>query len=370
MVPNYKKTNMKNDKMIIFSYINIVYYFHFFKKWMSTHGNKKEAIIIKDFFIREKFDFYSVRFNGRMGQIFNKKPTLVFGIEPNFSKLCEIFPNTIKVYYATGSYFSHQNEMIISRTDKFNSEKNTQLPYIRLAEVNDCAQKSDYILQIGSSFTIETYPIEYQNKIKLIRQTSFNFPNFDISKKKALSDHSRFIWLGSTGSILKGLDLVIDYFSQNPKLHLDIVGPIDDEFLSIYKQILNSSLNIKWHGFVPIKSKRMLDIMYRCTFIILPSASEGMPGSVINSMKMGLIPILSKYAAFNSLEKHGILIESLDFSSINNSVKKALELSLNQIDELQNLAIEYVNLNHSIETFTSDLESFFNFVLKDVGGII
>jgi hypothetical protein len=357
LIPNYRKRKKTNKLVVIFSYINIVYYFSWLKKWMETHGNKKEAIVIKNVFLKKGYNFYSVRFNGTISKNKLSTPNVVFGIEPNFVKLCELFPDSFKVYYATGSYFKHQNSSIVKRTDDVNMRLSSNIPYNRLVDEHDSVLKADLIVQKGTKITLDTYPEEYRHKIRLISHSSFEFLNYNHEEKKKKFEKNRFLWFGSTGSILKGLDLVLDYFSVNTNIILDIVGPIDSAFMEIYKDKIYNCPNIFYHGYLQISSKKMKKIALKNAFIILPSASEGNPpGSVINMMKLGLIPVVTKFAAFDEIEEYGILINSLDNSGIKNAVTYCLSLNNMQLIKMFEKANQYVENNHTLNHFKNDLE--------------
>lgn len=65
--------------------------------------------------------------------------------------------------------------------------------------------------------------------------------------------------------------------------------------------------------------------------MIYPSGSEGMPGAVLNSMKKGLIPITTRWAAVDNIEELGFLMPSWSIDGIDVGVKWALSLSKDQV---------------------------------------
>ena len=74
------------------------------------------------------------------------------------------------------------------------------------------------------------------------------------------------------------------------------------------------SPNIKLWGFMDINSDELTAIIDRCNFLIYPSGSEGgCPGAVINSMKKGLIPIVTPWAAFDGIEEYGFFDGYLEY---------------------------------------------------------
>lgn len=101
-----------------------------------------------------------------------------------------------------------------------------------------------------SSFTIRTYPPELQDNAKIINQSSNFFQECDLKHKLQSVSIKDFLWFGSNGSLLKGLDLVLEYFIDRPRYDLHVVGTIDDEFMNYYQKRIARCLNITFHGYL------------------------------------------------------------------------------------------------------------------------
>ena len=354
---SYKQNTGTNSAYI--SYLPSPFFNSHNIKYLAGHQNRKESLIIGDIF--KKFDFnYIVE---RPEKAFPKKSSykIVFGLEPNFCKIALNTPNSLKIYYATGAYNEHQNKMIIQRTDKFNENNNCNIKYHRIVSNHNAYEICDYIFQIGTKFTLETYPEKYLKKIILIDQSCEDFDDFSIEDKLKIVDKTKFIWFGSGGSILKGLDLLINYFKNNPYLELNIVGNIDYDFEVVVKEEILKASNIIYHGYKFIHDPSFYAIVKQCTFVVFPSGSEGCPGSVINLMKMGIIPIVSRWAAVDQINDLGILIESLQPDGIRDAINKSQALSKEMIIELatknSNYAKEKYNINQFKLQFSNALES-------------
>jgi hypothetical protein len=357
-IQSYK--HVKGNKKVYISYIPEPFFKSGDVKYFAGHQNRKETLIIGDVFKQFNFKFIVERFD----KYFPKRDNyeIIFGIGINFCKMATNCSSSLKIYYATGAYFDHQNSMVINRTDTFNKLNKTNLSYQRLANENNACDIADYIFQIGTKFTLETYPKKYLEKIILIDQSSEDFDDFSIEDKLKIIDKTKFIWFGSGGSILKGLDLLINYFKNNPYLELNIVGNIDYDFELVVKEEILKSSNIIYHGYKFIHDPLFYAIVKQCTFVIFPSGSEGgCPGSVINLMKMGIIPIVSRWAAVDQINELGILIESLQPDGIRDAINKSQSLSKEMIIELatknSNYAKEKYNINQFKLQFSNALES-------------
>lgn len=323
--------------------------------YLNSHQNRRESLRIADVFLKNGYNVKIVRFDNRNLHLKNKYD-LIFGIEPNFLKACKKNKDALKIYYATGSYFKFQNKKIIERTNAINSKNKINLKYSRLVDPHESCEIANFIVQIGSQFTISTYPIEVQPKIKLIRQSCYSFKDFDITEKLIKTNQKKFLWFGSSGSVLKGVDLLIDSFKNRCDVELHLVGIIDPDFYAHFSKQIEEAPNIYYHGYCAIDSLSLKEIANECSFIIFPSASEGVPGSVINMMKLGLIPIVSEAASFNEIEEYGFLISELSINNIDQKIDLTQRISPKHLREKMLNVYNYSNKNFNLEVFSQDFE--------------
>lgn len=363
----YKKNFNRNYYWGIVSYITYPYYLKFYKRYMLYHQNRYTSLILLDVFKDLQLNFMGINYNNfnLNLKIDKAKVKIVFGIEPNFVNFSKLYNKALKIYFATGAYFEHQNMMILKRTEEVNKKKNSMLKYIRLVHPHNSVELADYIIQIGSNYTIETYPKKIRNKIYLVRQNTFEFLKYNEKLKKEKYKKNVFLWFGGKGAILKGLDLVLDYFSKNSDYILHVVGPVEKDFQSVYEKELFYTNNIYFHGPLNINSKKLIKIAMESSYIILPSASEGLPGSVLNMMRLGLIPIVSKYAAFNEINKLGYIIKDLSIESIHESVNRTKDLTSKDYMNLFRNNSDYVIKNFNSLTFFRDLKKHLETIMKE-----
>ena len=354
----YIKTNPYSDKWIYISYISDIFYHLNDQTQLDVHQNRREAIKIAEIFYNLGFNLYIQNYNSRR-KIPNLDFKIIFGIEPNFCNACYKHPNAIKIYYATGAYFEHQNKQVRAMTDYINRTYKINMSYQRLVKPHDSIKIADYILQIGSKYTINTYPEEFKPKIELIKQSSQ--ATCDTNTKEYAPENEYFC-IASSGNALKGIILLIEFFHAHPQYTINIVGPIDNTF---YKGIKNKlSTNIKLWGFLNINGTTLKTIMSHCNFIIYPSGSEGgVPGAVLNAMKRGLIPIVTPWAAFNEINEYGYLMNEWNAKSISNGINWSLKLSPEQIKCLSSKCISFVNNNFTLEVFSNEFKTYINNII-------
>ena len=343
-----------SDKWIHISYLTEPFRRKNELSYMNAHQNRREALIISEILNEFNISYRITDFNN-----YQKKDTrkydFIFGIEPGFEKYSKKNNTAVKIYYATGAFYLHQNKVITKRTNYFRNKWDINYPYYRLVKKHDSCEIADYIIQIGSKYTLETYPSHLRNKIILIKQSVLETYDFNIGEKINNSKVNNYLWLGGGGSILKGLDLVVDFFLENEELTLHIVGNIDFELLNVYKTKFMNSKNIFIYGFLDVSSKLFYDIVEKCCFFIYPSASEGgSPGSVLILQKYGLIPIVSKYASVNEIDILGFQMQTIDYNGVRNGVEWSTSINLDEIRSLMNKNHNYINMNYSLEIFKNE----------------
>lgn len=329
-------------------------------KSLNSHQNRREMGIIANRFMENGYNIVVQDYKSSR-KIPEYDYDVIFGLEPNFNICAKKYNNATKIYYATGAFSGYANSEIIKRTNDFNIKYNCKLPFRRLAIEDDSVEICDEILQIGSNNTVETYPPEIRKKISIIHQSS-NFLeeyHYNISKSKI----NRFLWLGSTGSILKGVDLIIELFLRHPELEVDIVGPVEEEVKAVYRERLRNASNIRFHGFIDVNSELFLEITRGTTFFIYPSVTEGAPGALIVAMKLGLIPIVSKIASPDELDSLGYQLNNLSLESLEDAICWSQSLDNQQIEKMRDVNIVY-SRRYSLDTFSSE----FNMFLKKITG--
>lgn len=352
---DYYKTRNDSSKWVFLSYLSEPFYKIGEQDFFLKHQNRRESLILADVFYKLGFNVHVRRFDKPV--IFSKrKYDLIFGLEPNFNSMAKRSPDALKIYYATGAFWEYQNNAIVDRTNEATKFYAYEFERRRMSKPHDSCEHADYIFQIGTKNTIETYPTNLRNKIKLIRQTNTtNSINFNIVEKFSKYKKDEFIWFASSGTILKGLDLILPIFKENRNLKLHIVGKLDSDFERIFNNIYSNTSQICYHNFLNVASPKLLEIALNCTFVLFPSCTEGLPGSVLNMMGLGLIPIVSKVCAVDEISKLGYIVD-LNSDAISTTIKQCQQLSDQQIRQMMELNFNYVRKNYTMENFEYDIQ--------------
>jgi len=168
------------------------------------------------------------------------------------------------------------------------------------------------------------------------------------------SARKNYLWFGGIGMLHKGLDLCLEAFREAPRCNLYIAGPKDDDFFSFYQEDFKSH-NIFYLGFVDINSEYFRDICENCLFSIMPSCSEAGCSSVLTTMRMGMIPVVTRECGI-AINDYGVCIEGSDVRSVIDIIEYTQSLSINELDTMQNKASDYVLQNHTHNNFKKEFE--------------
>lgn len=142
----------------------------------------------------------------------------------------------------------------------------------------------------------------------------------------------------------KGVALIIEAFKQlNGHKNIGIIHLIGDgdERLSFEKEVINTKLDIRFHGF--INRDEVAEIMKESHFLLLPSmASEGFPKVIAEAANYGCIPIVSNVSSITQYVKDGIngKIVYLENDDILKDFVSCLEFVLNGPNDLKKVAFQ------------------------------
>lgn len=349
---NINVTNVNSNKRVLLSYINQP----FNSKKFHYHQNRVQARVIADVFseLGYSVDVYNYRYKLKIDY---KKYDVVFGfglpLEKSF--FCEA---TLKrIYYATGAHTNQRNIAEVLRVRDLYHKRGVYVKPKRLKEYPDLLSSilSDVIVCVGNQWTIDTYKKYYLGTVYRVPiGVNVDYSGLKIDRN-ILTAKNNFLWIGGSGSLLKGLDLCLDYFSKRQGIVLHICGRIDKEIQDLYSEEL-SLLNIKYYGFMDVRSEDFINLLNICAFILFPSASEGGGGSVLTGMAGGLIPIVTDEASVD-LGDYGIRIESNTIEGIGEAINKSLEMSASDIYERSHSARDYVKSIHNFANYECNLRN-------------
>ncbi len=234
---------------------------------------------------------------------------------------------------------------------------------VRLIEPNMAIEHAHLATILGNEYTIGTY--SYANKpiyrIPISTTAAYEWN----SDKDYHRCRKNYLWFGSSGFVHKGLDLVLEAFSQMPDYHLTVCGPLENEkpFVSAYHNELFQTPNIHVAGWVDVNSERFLEITANCMGLAYPSCAEGGGGSAITCMHAGIVPILSREASVDIDDDCGVLLRSSSVPEIMESVVNLSKLPGERLQQLAKNAWLRAREAHSRERFAAEYDHFVSKIL-------
>lgn len=243
-------------------------------------------------------------FNDRRVRL-TKSYDLVIDLHPGLNTLYRdhMAPGCRRIAYVTGCNPAFNNAAEEQRLEDLYRRRGLRLEIRRKTPLFDKAELEsfDAMFFIGNAYNLRTFSAFALKQVHFIRNTGYvHFNSLDLSRKQA----NCFLYIGSTGQVHKGLDLLLEVFERNPHLELYVAGNLATEadFFAAYREQLLSRPNIHALGFVDIDSASFHDVAARCSYMLLPSCSEGVAGGVLTAMSLGLIPLVSRECGFESEE--------------------------------------------------------------------
>ncbi|MEM7111597.1 MAG: hypothetical protein AAF614_04145, partial [Chloroflexota bacterium] len=118
---------------------------------------------------------------------------------------------------------------------------------------------------------------------------------------------------------------------------------------------LFESPNIHYAGFIQMRSPEFLELVKKCSWVILPTCAEGQPGSVIECMAHGLVPILPREANID-LESWGIEIDSFDVQHLRDLIIEVSNYSEQDYIARSQAVLNSVAVDYTVEHFRNSFK--------------
>ncbi|MCK4517415.1 glycosyltransferase, partial [Candidatus Babeliales bacterium] len=220
-------------------------------------------------------------------------------------------------------------------------------------------QLADHCSLVGNKYTLSTYPQKYHAKITPVN-ISGSVLRYKKSPKDFVPQEKEFLWFFGSGAVHKGLDLVLDVFLKNKDLKLNIVGNAVEEkdFLLVYKDKIERSPNITYHGYLHPQSKEFTEITRRCFCFVATSCSESTSSACATCLQAGLYPIISYDCGVTLPQNCGIYLKTCSHEEIESALSavyhEPTESLAKQIQSCQARALQ----NYSRQAFSKRMTNF------------
>ncbi len=341
--------NKKYSKNCLISYITNP----FVKGVSYTHQNSWQVIEIAKAISKFGYNVDVCDYNYNKSD-FNKKYDLLIDLHPRDNAVYNKFlkSNCIKIAYLTGSNTSVSNIAEQKRINDVYRRRNIKLiPRRQAPLISKRIESYNAAFFIGNEYNLRTFSEFKMPPVYFIKNTGYDF-NFCNEKRKA----NNFMFLGSAGQVHKGLDLLLEVFAEKCKdCNLYVCSSFENEsdFCKAYKNELYNTPNIYPVGFVDIKSDKFKEIAEKCAYMIMPSCSEGIAGSVLTAMSAGMIPIVSRECGFEDDEV--IHLKDCSKECIEKSIKYYAAKDNKWIKNESEKSVKIVKERYSEECFVKSI---------------
>ena len=283
-----------------------------------------------------------------------KQYSFFVGNRINFDRIANsINGDCVKILHIDTAHWLFNNSGEHQRLLELQRRKGITLPTRRSLKPNLAIEHADYAIILGNEFTVSTYAYAKKPLYRLPISSAAFYPWPEDKDFEACRNH--YLWLGGYGLVHKGLDLVLEAFTQMPDYHLTVCGPIDEErdFANAYEKELYNTPNIHTVAWIDLESPEFLQISRRCIALIHPSCSEGQSGAVVTCLHAGLIPIIS-YESGVDVDGFGVVLKNCSIDAIKNSIRMISSLPANELQSRSHKAWGYSRANHTRERFAEE----------------
>jgi glycosyltransferase involved in cell wall biosynthesis len=285
----------------------------------------------------------------------------------NFQRIGErLNPSCVKIVHLDTSHFVFNNHAAYQRSVDLLQRRGVAVASEKLFRVSHAIEYADYATVLGNDFTVGTYSFADKKIFKLPVPTP---RPYEWNEQKDFdSVKTNFIWLGSSGLLHKGLDLVLEAFIRMPEFKLRVCGPIDSEpdFVEAYRKELYDTPNIETVGWVDTNSRKFEEILDDSLALVYPSCAEGQSGAVITCLQAGLIPLVS-YQSGVDVHDFGEIFEDNSIEKIVNHVQQVASRPADQLREMAHKAWWYARENHTGERYLDEYREIVGRIIEERG---
>ena len=280
----------------------------------------------------------------------------IIGFGPAFRRARFLNPTAKSILYLTEKTpdFSYKKEK--ERIDYFYERHQIKKGFSRSGQFfkNDDFVGLDMCIMIGNQSDLNLLPGGI--KSLAIAPTGLKNELINHNNRHYKSAKKHFLWLGSSGAIHKGLDILIDVFRKHPELTLHIVGMHWSDRPLMNRFLVENTID---YGYMNIGSKEFAAIVEKCAYCISPSCSEAVSTSVITAMNHGLIPLVSEESSFD-LDDIGETLTDFHLDYIEGVVMKWSQADDLYLEQLRDSVLQITQKKYSLSTYSNTIRAIIN----------
>ncbi len=352
----------KSAKRCLLVYITTPFYA---KERNCSHQNQWQVIELARIIGSHGFIVDVVNFNNKYARL-KHSYDLVVGLIP---RGIDIYTKHMNPGCKQVAYLTSMNLAVTSGNEKKRLEECYQRRGVKLKPqrfagyIETRIEQFDAVWYIGNEYNFKSYDCFKMPPAYRIKNTGYFFPWADPDADR---DPHCFMYFGSAGQVHKGLDLLLELFSEEIKnCTLYVCGNFasEEDFAKEYHKELYETRNIVPVGRVNIETPQYEELSKICAYSILPSCSEGCAGSVLTNMSAGIIPIVSRECGFE--EDEVISLPDCKKETIKKFILEYCKKDSDWIKKQSRYSIQIVRERYSNRNFTESVEQALSKTLEE-----
>ncbi len=262
--------------------------------------------------------------------------------------------STRRVYLASGMNHTFHNEAVRGRYAEVKKRKGVDLKIRQIvSEDYSFVRRAHAIAGFGNASNVGSWG-------EIVKCPVFPFNNWGWADPatsgatQIASGRRRFLYYASGSQVRKGLDLLLEVAREHHEWELFICSgfEFEEDFCRCYREEMFSLPNVHAVGWTNPGSPAFREISALCEFVILPSCEEGQPGSVVQAMHRGLIPVVTRESGID-VSGFGLQIRDISVAGVADAMARAASLSDDQCDERHRLTSDIAKHEYSERSFLS-----------------
>lgn len=265
---------------------------------------------------------------------------VVVDVIANLERLAEFGgENAVKILHPAFAHWAIHNANEAARHANLLRRRGIAPPPKRQLPPSASAETAGHIICRGHKYSTDSFsygPAMIHNVPQIHPWATHEFVERDMADSR-----KRFVWLGGSGGVHKGLDVTLEAFADLPDCEVYVCGNFSQErhFEAIYRHELYEMPNIHAIGWMDTASPQWREIVCKSATIMMPSASELACGSLIAGMMSGLIPMATDEGDMD-LEGVGIRIGDGSVESVKKAICSVRDRNPVELAELSRAAFE------------------------------
>jgi glycosyltransferase involved in cell wall biosynthesis len=289
---------------------------------------------------------------------------IVIGQGHAFEQSCRKSRNRIpRIYLGWGLHADATRLAITKRATELHRRRGVTIP---LSHSRDDGPKyCTDIFYLGNDHTRRSYLQRSNAELHCLRNPITSGVTSTLSEKDFAASRTRFLWMAAYGTLRRSLDVLLEVFEKAPHLELWICGDVAHEkiFFHSYRRELLDLPNVKYIGWVDVAGDSYRNVTRKCGYILYPSVSDGMPGSVVNAMASGLVPIVTEDAGMEC-GGYDLPISEVSHKAIREIIQTAAAVSPKALEKQSHEVVRFATTYYSQEAFRSHFSAALTRVLE------